>query len=89
MYFLSCEEIKTIIIIIITNVVRNVLFIAQNHNKSTTIIIFLMVRNTPRVHTIYMNHLFLPSKHLLHINIKCLEFYVLGEHPTTKFIHIR
>lgn len=57
-----------------TNVARNVLFIAQNHNKSTTIIIFLIVRNTPRVHTIYMNHLFLPSKYLVHINIKCKNF---------------
>ena len=56
------------------NVARNVLFIAQNHNKSTTIIIFLIVRNTPRVHTIYMNHLFLPSIYLVHINIKCKNF---------------
>lgn len=57
-----------------TNVARNVLFIAQSHNNSTTIIIFLIVRNTPGVQTIYMNHLFLPSKYLVHINIKCKNF---------------
>ena len=57
-----------------TNVASNVLFIVQNHNNSTTIIIFLIVRNTPGVQTIYMNYLFLPSKYLVHINVKCKNF---------------